>query len=261
MIYTDQTGFEVEVISTSRIISLVPSQTEFLVDIGLKDVLVGVTKFCIHPKGLVREIGHVGGTKNLNLDRIKELKPDLIIGNKEENTKSEIEELRKHFPVWMSDIVTVDDGIDMMASLGEILGKTDRVNKLIQSIQSEREKFSVSQSNQPSALYFIWKNPDMVVGSLSFIDDMVSEAGFVNVGRTLGERYPILDGNTEKPSPDYVLLSTEPYPFKKRDISDFQLKFPDSKVFLVDGEMFSWYGSRMKKAFKYFDELRKNERS
>ena len=183
----------------------------------------------------------------------------MIIGNKEENTKSEIEELRKQFPVWMSDIFTVDDGIDMMTSLGGILNKSEEVGELIRDIQKEREKYSISQSDQPSALYFIWKDPDMVVGSLSFIDDMISEAGFVNMGKALGERYPILDDNMEKQFPDYVFLSTEPYPFKTKDIDAFQLKFPDSTVLLVDGEMFSWYGSRMKKAFKYFDDLRKTK--
>ncbi len=249
----DQTGYELEVGKVGKIISIVPSQTEFLVDLGLKSLLVGVTKFCVHPNGLIHEVGHVGGTKNLNIERIRSLKPDLIIGNKEENTKNQIEELRKEFPVYLSDINTVEESFKMMRDLGEILQVSKKVEKLINQIEKERSKFKKISYPKRSCLYFIWKNPDMVVGSSTFIDSMIQEAGFENLGRKMGERYPEV---TElKEIPDYIFLSTEPYPFKEEDMRLFKKKYPNSKVKLVDGEMFSWYGSRMRLAYPYFESL------
>lgn len=254
MKFTDQTGFDVEVNSTLRVISIVPSQTEFLVDIGLGERLIAVTKFCIHPEGLIREVGHVGGTKNLNLDKIRELNPDLIIGNKEENTKEQIEELRKDFPVWMSDIYSVDDALSMMIDLGKILNLEKESKSIVDSIQEKRSDYYKEAFQNKSCLYFIWTNPDMVVGSQNFIHDMIEESGMKNMGIELGERYPMLSEDIIL-SPDYIFLSTEPYPFKEEHIKEFQEKFPDSKVELVDGEMYSWYGSRMVKSYDYFEKL------
>lgn len=249
----DQTGFEVEVFSAKRVVSLVPSQTEFLVDIGLGDRLLGVTKFCIHPKNLIEDLGHIGGTKNLNIDKIRALQPDLIIGNKEENTKEQIELLRKEFPVWMSDIYTVNDALVMMRSLGMILDLEENTHKVIQEIKDAREAFDYSQKR--SALYLIWKDPEMVVGSHSFIHAMLEEAGFENKGAELGSRYPEIELDALNEKPEFILLSTEPYPFKEKHVLEYAAKFPESNVCLVDGEMFSWYGSRMRLAYSYFQKL------
>ncbi|MCB0479332.1 MAG: ABC transporter substrate-binding protein [Crocinitomicaceae bacterium] len=253
LLVQDQTGHEVKINSTNRIVSIVPSQTELLVDLGCEDRLVGLTKFCVHPEGLIQRVGHVGGTKNLNLDKIRKLKPDLIIGNKEENTQEQIEELRKEFPVWMSDIYSVEDAFRMILSLGEILSVSEEANALVQEIEQERQ----SISNKPSftALYFIWKNPNMIAGSHNFIHSMIREAGGVNLGEKIGERYPELHAEDLKEIPDYIFLSTEPYPFKESDIIEFKSLYPKSEVLLVDGEMFSWYGSRMRLAYSYFSKL------
>jgi ABC-type Fe3+-hydroxamate transport system substrate-binding protein len=255
--FLDQTGKEINVHSTERVISLVPSQTEFLVDVGLGDRLIACTKFCIHPDGLIRDIGHIGGTKNLNIDKIKALKPDFIIGNKEENTKEEIEELRKYFPVWMSDIYSFQDALDMMSDLGEILKLESTTERLISSIDQVRKEYNQDLKSK-TCLYFIWKNPNMVVGSENFIDSMIKETGLINLGEKLGPRYPVLDTENEIIQPDFVFLSTEPYPFKIEHIDDFKKQFPHSEIVLVDGEMFSWYGSRLRMSFPYFEKLKQS---
>ncbi|MEZ4937160.1 MAG: helical backbone metal receptor [Crocinitomicaceae bacterium] len=258
MVFIDQTGFEVALTSVKRIVSIVPSQTELIADLGCADRLVGVTKFCVHPNGLIQKIGHVGGTKNLNLEKIRKLQPDLIIGNKEENTKEQIEELRAEFPVWMSDIVTLDQAINMIQDLGEILCVQENAHILIKSIQSVRNTFTPSEKK--TALYFIWKDPMMVVGNQTFIHSMMEEAGLQNLGQDLGPRYPELNRDRLTIQPDWVLLSTEPYPFKQSDVQSFKDIFPDAKILLVDGELFSWYGSRMRLAFPYFKEVFENRK-
>src|SRR5690606_23292409 len=123
-----------------RIISLVPSQTELLVDLGLAERIVGVTKFCIHPFGFKQKKTIIGGTKNFDFDKIDALKPDLIIGNKEENYKEGIERLIKNFPVWMSDIYDLQDTLQMMQSIGEITGKKNQAQELARAIATGFEK-------------------------------------------------------------------------------------------------------------------------
>jgi len=249
----DQMGFEVKVPqSPQRIISLVPSQTELLFDLGLDDRIVGVTKFCIHPKDKVSQYANVGGTKKLNSEKIKELKPDLIIGNKEENYKEGIEMLQANYPVWMSDIFTLQDSLEMMRHVGKLTNTSTLADSLIHQITSA---FQVA-SDKPirTALYFIWQKPHMVAGSDTFINEMLYYARFDNLAKE--SRYPELsDEQIKALNPDYILLSSEPFPFKEQHINVFKELCPDAKVMLVDGEMFSWYGSRLRYAPDYFKSL------
>ena len=135
--YTDQLGNTLQLKERpKRIVSLVPSQSEFLWDLGLGDELVGITKFCIHPDEMFRTVERVGGTKTLNIERIRELKPDLIIANKEENEQSQIELLQTEFNVWMSDIYNFEDAIRMMDSLGELLGKREKAIQIVNQLKS-----------------------------------------------------------------------------------------------------------------------------
>lgn len=237
-----------------RIISLVPSQTELLFDLGLDKEVIGITKFCVHPKDWLEKKTKIGGTKKLQLDKIKELRPDLIIANKEENTQAEIEELAKYFPVWISDIKTINDALEMIQLVGKLTGKEDKALSLIVTIQSSFSTIVPS----PKALrvaYFIWKNPWMTVGQDTFIHDVLKQMGWQNVYAPQ-LRYP--ETNREeltKLNPDLILLSSEPYPFSEKHISELQVHFPDTKIMLVDGEMFSWYGSRMKYAASYLKQL------
>ncbi|WP_339757587.1 helical backbone metal receptor [Algoriphagus aquimarinus] len=234
-----------------RIISLVPSQTELLVDLGLEERIVGVTKFCVHPKGLKKRKTLVGGTKNYRMEVIESLKPDLIIGNKEENKQEGIEELMGKFPVWMSDIYTLKDSLDMIGSFGEMLGVEERAEDMIKQLNSD---FALPLSKKGTAIYLIWKDPIMVAGADTFINEMLDFAGFDNLIQT--SRYPQLTNeDLINLNPDHLLLSSEPFPFKESHIQSFQLHLPKTKIRLVDGEIFSWYGSRLLRAKGYCENL------
>jgi ABC-type Fe3+-hydroxamate transport system substrate-binding protein len=250
--FVDQMGREIHVpLEPKRIISLVPSQTELLYDLGLSEEVIGITKFCIHPAAWFRVKQRVGGTKQLNIELIRSLQPDFIIGNKEENTKEDIEALSKEFPVWMSDISTFDDALNMIDVLGDMLNRKDEAELLVEDIT---EAFTPLENlgKQQSFLYFIWDDPAFLTGKNTFIDSMLTKIGFKNACEL--ERYPAL---TECPNvqPDVVFLSSEPYPFKEQHRQKFQEMFPKADIRMIDGEMCSWYGSRMKLAATYFEEF------
>jgi len=256
MITTDQLGRELELLSPpKRIISLVPSQTELLYDIGLRDEVVGITKFCIHPEEWYRSKPRFGGTKTLDFDKIRSLKPDLIIGNKEENDKAQIEELMKFYPVWMSDINNFSDAVIMIIEISNMVGKAAEGAKLADKLV--RKNIKPSYYSEKSAAYFIWQDPDMVAGKNTFINDRMKHCGFMNVfDKPEFDRYPIITSRQlRSESPELILLSSEPFPFKEKHVQDFINIYPQAKVQIVDGEMFSWYGSRMLKALDYFEEL------
>lgn len=238
-----------------RIVSLVPSQTEFLHDIGLGDKVVGITKFCIHPDVWFRAKTRVGGTKKVNIDKVLTLQPDLVIGNKEENTQSDIETLEKDVPVWMSDIFTLDDSLQMMSQLGVICDRQHEATALIDEVSRSFRQLQDMPQNKPlTALYLIWKNPYLAAAGNTFIDDMLQRCGFQNF-LTGQNRYPEWIPDS-KSVPDVILLSSEPYPFREKHIEELQEIYPGTRILLVDGEMFSWYGSRLKYAAAYFMELR-----
>jgi ABC-type Fe3+-hydroxamate transport system substrate-binding protein len=232
-----------------RIVSLVPSQTELLYDLGLRDEVVGITKFCLYPDEWFKSKNRVGGTKQVKIEKVKDLQPDLIIGNKEENTPQDIAELEKIAPVWMSDIYTYEDALDMISLLGNLLGKEDESAKISAEIDVEFNVLPLL--NNKKVLYFIWKDPDYLAGKSTFIDAMLSKAGFENL--CTNDRYPELNEDIE--SPDYIFLSSEPYPFNTEHATEFQRRFPESKIVFVDGEMFSWYGARMKRFPEYLRKL------
>ncbi len=252
MHFTDQLGRPVFLPKVpKRIISLVPSQTELLVDLGLEEQLVGVTKFCVHPGHIRKTKTIVGGTKNFHLDMVDSLHPDLIIGNKEENDRDGIEKLAKSYPVWMSDIFTMEDNLNMIRELGKILGKAKEANRIIERL---RDDFSTSLPLKGTAIYLIWNDPVMVAGSNTFIDEMLKLAGFQNL--IIRERYPILtEEEIRLINPEFVLLSSEPFPFQARHLKHFQDILPQSRILKVDGELFSWYGTRLLQSRKYFEEL------
>jgi len=252
MEYKDQMGHRVLLEKRpERIISLVPSQTEYLVDVGLEEQLVGITKFCIHPAGLKRKKTLIGGTKNFHFDKIEALKPDLIIGNKEENYQEGIEQLSSQFPVWMSDIYDLEGALEMMALLGEISKNEARSKEIISKI---RGGFERDFAYKGTAVYLIWQEPLIAVGSHTFVDDLLRRVGFTNLVQKA--RYPeISQEEIQTMNPDVLLLSSEPYPFSTKHQAAYQKMFPTTKVQLVDGEMFSWYGSRLLKAVDYFTAL------
>jgi len=229
-----------------------------LFDIGLSEEVIGITKFCIHPHSWFESKTRVGGTKKLNLELIESLKPDLIIANKEENSKEEIELLQSKFSVYTSDILNLKHAYKMMRDIGYLTNRDLEVTKIIDNIENERLIYTDSEKSQGNALYLIWKNPFMTVRDDTFISHMMGLAGWENaLDDEFESRYPALEiADMIAFNPQYVFLSTEPYPFQEKDIHELQVSLPNTKIVLVDGEMFSWYGSRLKKSFEYFADLR-----
>lgn len=236
-----------------RIVSLVPSQTELLFDLGLDTEVVGITKYCVHPEHWQKEKALVGGTKNFQIEAIDRLQPDLIIANREENTKEGIEELRKKYPVWVSEIYSLEDSLQMIERVGALVDKIERSQYIISEIRKGFE--TVQKLPSRKVLYLIWRKPWMAAGQNTFINDMLSRIGLRNC-LPESSRYPELS-NDEMISlnPEVVFLSSEPYPFKEKHIAELQSILSQSKIMLVDGEMFSWYGSRLMKAGEYCAKL------
>lgn len=254
-IITDMLGREVEFqFPPKRIVSVVPSQTELLYDLGLDDEVVGITKFCVHPESWFRNKTRVGGTKKLNIDKIRELKPDLIIANKEENERGQVEELSKEFPVWISDIQNIPQALQMIQVVGQLTGTEAKANELVDEIVVGFTNLQKATTSKRVA-YFIWYNPWMSIGGDTFISNMIQTLGWQNVLKDQS-RYPEITLEQLKAyNPELVLLSSEPYPFKEKHIEEIKATLPDAEVKLVDGEMFSWYGSRIRNAVGYFNEL------
>ena len=237
-----------------RIISVVPSQTELLFDLGLDKEIIGITKFCIHPADKVRGKTLVGGTKTLHLDQIHSLRPDFILANKEENSREQIEELQRHYPVHVTDISTLYDALAMIREVGKLVGKAQQSDQMAQQIVSSFSSLSPPTA-QSSVGYLIWRNPYMVAAGDTFIHAMLGAAGFQNAfGGHL--RYPeVSPDDLRAASPDLIFLSSEPYPFKEKHIAELQAICPSARVRVVDGEMFSWYGSRLLRAGSYLRNL------
>lgn len=236
-----------------RIVSLVPSQTELLVGLGVIDAIQGITKFCVHPEDLRKKKTVVGGTKQVNIEKIKALAPDIILCNKEENTKEMVEELSALAPVHVSDVKTLDDTYALMEQYGDLFDVKDNAAMLIAAIQQEAANFIRPQlsSQVKSCLYLIWKDPYMAAGRDTFINHLLSLNGLVNYIQV--DRYPEV-GIKEMQKVDLILLSSEPFPFAEKHSKELH-SLTKAKVILVDGQYFSWYGSRLLKAFDYFKEL------
>lgn len=242
----------------SRIVSLVPSQTELLVDLGLKHQIVGITKFCVHPKDLRSEKLVVGGTKKVNLEKLTSLQPDIIICNKEENTEEMVLQLEKIAPVWISDVNSISESMEMILALGKIFDVPYEASQICSKIKAELLDFQkfVDTRQMKKTLYVIWQDPYMAAGRDTFINELLQLNKFENLIKDPNSRYPEVDKSFFKEA-DLVLLSTEPYPFKEEHVLQLR-KEVDVDVQLVDGEYFSWYGSRLQQAFAYFKSLHFN---
>ena len=254
---TDQMGREVQFqFPPLRIVSLVPSQTELLFDLGLQERVVGATKFCIYPATARHTASVIGGTKNFDFAKIKAARPDLIIGNKEENYQEGITQLAQHFPVWLSDIASLPEALDMIRHVGDLTGAAALAEPLAAEIKQSFDKLRLAApAPLATAAYFIWRKPYMVAASGTFIDDMLRRAGFRNAFAGLG-RYPeVTAEQLASLAPAHIFLSSEPYPFGEKHLAEFQEICPAAKIQVVDGELFSWYGSRLRLSVAYFQEL------
>jgi len=257
MSFFDQLNNCIELKQTpKRIVCLVPSITELLAYFKLDNEVVGITKFCFEPKHWHKNKARVGGTKTINIEAIKQLKPDLIIANKEENDKIQIEQLQNNYNVFVSNIFTLKDALNMISILGSICQKQIEATHLNKKINAAFLQFKAKELPILKAAYFIWDKPPMVAANNTFINNLLKYAGFANVFNDL-ERYPSIDENQLKAAnPDVLLLSSEPFPFKEAHIEKYQNILPNAKILLVDGTMFSWYGNRLVNAPAYYLSLR-----
>ncbi|MBC7449083.1 MAG: ABC transporter substrate-binding protein [Hymenobacteraceae bacterium] len=238
-----------------RIVSLVPSQTELLFDLGVGARVVGVTKFCLHPKNARTAATVIGGTKQFDFEKIAALQPDLIIGNKEENYAEGISQLAADFPVWLSDIVTLPDAQRMIRDVGALVNADAEADKLNTEIATGFATLAAAATG-PRTLYLIWRNPWMGAGAGTFIHEMLQAGGFPNV-LAHHARYPALTAEEiTHLQPAVVFLSSEPYPFRARHLAELRALCPDARIELVDGELFSWYGSRLRHTPDYLRLLR-----
>jgi len=252
---TDQLGRQVVVpFPPQRIVSLVPSQTELLFDLGLCKQVVGVTKFCVHPSEARQQAVVIGGTKNFDFAKIAACRPDLIIGNKEENYQEGIEQLAAQYPVWLSDVSDVTGALRMIKQVGLITGRAPGAAVLAATVARQ---FGALPATTPteSVAYLIWRKPYMAAAAGTFINDLLARAGFTNVFGALG-RYPeITPEQLTRAAPQRILLSSEPFPFQVKHVAEFQALCPGAQVEVVNGELFSWYGSRLLHAAAYLTRL------
>ncbi|RAV28839.1 ABC transporter substrate-binding protein [Sinomicrobium soli] len=260
-VFKDQLGniLQPERIPPVRIVSLVPSQTELLYDLGLEEQVVGITKFCVHPYHFKAVKTVVGGTKKVHFDRIRELSPDIILCNKEENTREMVAELNRIAPVHVSDIRTIDDTLELVKQYGQLFACRTEASRITGKINNRLRDFRAFIRDKPvlKAAYFIWKDPWMVAGGNTFIDHLLTLNHFRNIYGDR-ERYPEIELKKIRMEgdPEIVLLSSEPYPFKEEHAFEIGRFTHHAKTVFVDGEMFSWYGSRLARAFDYFRQLR-----
>jgi ABC-type Fe3+-hydroxamate transport system substrate-binding protein len=257
-VYTDQLGNTVEIPAfPQRIISLVPSQTELLFHLGLDARVSGITKFCVHPETWFRSKTRIGGTKTVKTDLIAQLQPDLILANKEENKKDQVETLQQLYPVWISNVHDLGSALDMIAGVGKITGTAEKASEIISTIRASFSELK-TQNTKLKTAYLIWRNPYMTIGNDTFIHDMLTRCGLKNIFSDQ-TRYP--ETNIEelrKKNCELLLLPSEPYPFKENHLAELQQHLPNTKILLCDGEMFSWYGSRLLESPAYFKQLLAN---
>jgi ABC-type Fe3+-hydroxamate transport system substrate-binding protein len=239
----------------SKAVSLCPSITETIFSLAPPQKVAGVTKFCIRPHHLIKDIPKVGGTKTVDISKIENLAPDLIIAEKEENTKETIEILEKKYNVIVFNVESYEDALNMIHKLGVIFDNTQKAQEISNHIK--RLFALIPRVNNKKVLYFIWRKPYMVAGKNTYISSILEKLGFKNAILPFSSsRYPILE-NLENISleTDYIFLSSEPYPFNERHRQELSMYFQNSKIMLVDGQMFSWYGVRMIEAALYFNKL------
>lgn len=258
--YIDQIGNSITLEKPPvRIVSLVPSLTELLFDLGLEDRIVGITKFCVHPYHLKSTKEKIGGTKKVHTEKIRLLQPDIIIANKEENTPEIVAAMQQIAPVYVTDINSIADTLHMIAEFGKMFGVRTSAQQWVDKINFGLQDFETYIKDKPwqRCAYFIWKDPYMVAGNGTFINEMLKLNHFTNIYEAREGRYPevIVQKMRIQGDPEILFLPSEPYPFKDEDAFELGRHTHHAKTIFVDGEMFSWYGSRIVKAFAYFKQL------
>ncbi len=257
--FSDQCGFTITITNPPlRIVSIVPSQTELLYHLGVD--VAGITRFCIHPAEWFRTKPRVGGTKQVDINRVAKLNPQLILANREENVQEQVNALRQLAPVWTSDISNLATALDMILQVGSITGTDQHAKELADNI---RLRFAAMQrpTHPLRVAYLIWREPYMTVGHDTFIHALLQEAGMQNVFADK-TRYPVITiDDLKHAQPDCLLLSSEPFPFANKHITELRRQGINYPAYLVDGELFSWYGSRLLHSPAYFEMLNQQIRA
>lgn len=256
---TDARGQSISLDSPPRrIVSLVPSQTELLAHLDLTEEVVGITRFCERPEHWRSEKTLVGGTKQVNIDVVRDLAPDFILANHEENTAEDVEALDEIAPVFVTEVTTVEEALEMIRTVGTLTDTSDHTSTLVGNIIS---RFDALPHFAPlRAAYLIWREPYMTVGKDTFIHDVMQWGGLKNV---YGDqtRYPeVTIAELAEQDLDVLLCASEPFPFHKKDkfTADLREALPDTSVATVDGQPFSWYGPRLLDTPSYLTTLREH---
>jgi ABC-type Fe3+-hydroxamate transport system substrate-binding protein len=247
-----------------RIVSLIPSTTELLCDLGLADRLVGVTAYCVEPREVVRTKTRIGGEKDPDLERIRALVPDLVVANVEENVRAHIDTLRAWgIRVWVTYPRTVAEGLRMIRELGEVTAAQGQAEAILAEIDPLLVRAHAESGRRAPVrmFYAIWRNPYMTIGGDTYISDVLATAGAVNVFADAAARYPTitLDELVAR-RPDVILLPDEPFRFRRAHLKDFApfADVPavrDGRIHLVDGKPFSWHGRRLAHALRLLPSL------
>lgn len=251
-----QTGRIINNNKPKTIVSLVPSISELLFDLGLKKEIAAITNYCIHPENEVTQKPKIGGPKNIDIQKILALNPDLIIASKEENNKQQVEFLMNHCKVYVSDVKNFTDALTLIHDIGIITHQKENANNLIKNIKNKFSELQPPTTHRKRVAYLIWKNPYMTINNDTFIHHMLLLGGFENVFAGKKNRYPkITLHEIHIQNPDYIFLSSEPYSFKNVHVHQFNKFFPNTIIKQVDGKIFSWYGSHLLKVPDYFKHL------
>ncbi|MEZ5615364.1 MAG: helical backbone metal receptor [Rhodocyclaceae bacterium] len=242
-----------------RIVSLVPSLTELLCDLGLAGNLVGRTGFCIHPRNVVRRIPKMGGTKDADIGKIRAAAPTHLLVNIDENRREQVDELARFVPhVVVTHPNTPDDNLGLFRLLGGLFHREAEAERLAVDYRAAREELQRATENltRQRVLYLIWKDPWMTVSRDTYISAMLAAAGWDTLPGQGEARYPQLDAvSPGLTSVERVLLATEPYRFTERHLAEAAARF-GAPAQLIDGEMVSWYGSRAAAGLRYLARLR-----
>lgn len=240
-----------------RLVSLCPSLTELLFDLGAGAELVGRTKFCVHPELLVDRVEKLGGTKNPKIARILELEPDLVLMNEEENRLEDAEQIRAAgISVHASLPRTAAETAVMVRSIAAAIHREESGERIAADIEGRAERVRTAATGIAplTYAYLIWREPWMTINDDTFVAALLALAGGRNVFGNATERYPTITlDDLRAANPDVVLLSSEPFPFADRHATELEtaLGLPRDRFELVDGELLSWHGSRTPRGIDY----------
>ncbi|MDM1046415.1 ABC transporter substrate-binding protein [Myroides sp. 1354] len=245
--------------SPKRIVSLVPSLTETLFDLGLEDELVGITTACMHPYQLRVTKTSIGEPKKVDIEQIQLMQPDVVVASPTENTMEDIERLQAICPVWLVDVRTMDQNFQLIELLGQLFNKRTEARKWMDKISFGQKDLMDFVSERPGfkVAYFIGKDPFVVAGEGTFIQELLELNKFENVYADRVELYPEVEIKKIRiqGDPELVFLPSMPYAFQEEDAFEIGRFTHHGKTIFVEGEMFSWYGTRVCKAFDYFKQI------